>query len=87
MRFSDNMDTWPAKHKLRSSREYSKYDYDYRQKINLFNVEFIYKQVSDKPFMRGKKQQLETLILYCWLHDMEGDEDYYWDEIINNLKE
>ncbi|WP_286947191.1 hypothetical protein [Acetobacterium sp. UBA5834] len=34
-----------------------------------------------KSFIKGRKQELEILFMYYWLHDMEGDSDY-WQEYL-----
>lgn len=82
--FYENEETWDAKHRIRSKDSWRKYEYDYKQKNNLFNINSLYRRISHKPFIRGKKQFLEILLMYCWLHDIEGDEDY-WQEYINKV--
>ncbi|MCI3028797.1 hypothetical protein LMF32_06765 [Desemzia sp. C1] len=77
--FSDAKDSWDAKHKIKSTSNYQRYEYNYRQQYNLFNINSLYRKIADKPFMKGKKQELEILLMYNWLHSIEGDEDY-WDE-------
>lgn len=32
-------------------------------------------------FPEGKKQEFEILLMYYWIHDMEGDNDY-WQEYL-----
>lgn len=81
-RFFNNEETWDAKHRIRSKDSWRKYEYDYKQKSNLFNINSLHRRISKKPFIRGKKQLLEILLMYCWLHDIEGDEEY-WQEYIN----
>lgn len=34
-----------------------------------------------KSFTKGRKQEFEILLMYYWLHDMEGDDDY-WQEYL-----
>lgn len=81
-RFYDNEETWDVKHRIRSKDGWRKYEYDYRQKSNLFNINSLYRRISNKPFMKGKKQFLEILLMYCWIHEIDGDESY-WQEYIN----
>ena len=38
-------------------------------------------QMPKKSFIKGRKQELEILFMYYWLHDMEGDSDY-WQEYL-----
>lgn len=83
-RFYDNEEVWDTKHRIRSKDSWRKYEYDYKQKSNLFNINSLFRKISQKPFIRGRKQFLEILLMYCWLHEIDGDEDY-WQEYINNL--
>ncbi|MGG1691687.1 hypothetical protein ABDH65_16900 [Heyndrickxia ginsengihumi] len=83
-RFFENEETWNVKHRIRSKESWRKYEYDYKQKSNLFNINSLHRRISNKPFIRGKKQFLEILLMYCWLHEIEGDEEY-WKEYINKV--
>lgn len=78
--FYDNEKLWPAKHKIKTKEEWRPYIYDHKQKNNLFNLNTLFPRISKKPFIRGKKQYLEILMMYVWLHQIVGDEDGYWDE-------
>lgn len=82
--FFENEETWDVKHRIRSKDSWRKYEYDYKQKSNLFNINSLHRKISSKPFIRGKKQFLEVLLMYCWLHEIDGDEDY-WQEYINKV--
>lgn len=79
-RFFDDPSLWPTKHKKKSKEENQQYEYDYKQKSNLFNIDTLYTRISDKPFMKRKKQMLEVLIMHEWLQSICSDEDNYWDE-------
>ena len=83
-------DLWPKGHKKKSKyyEERSKYsgvnlndslfwDYDYKQKSNLFGLDLIYRGMPKKSFVRGKKQELEATLMYGWLHGVERDEEYW----------
>lgn len=84
MRFSDSEEMWPAKHKVKlQGVPYN--SYDYRQKTNLFNLNSLYPKISNKPFIKGKKQFLEILMMYTWLHSIEGDSTNYWQEYFSKL--
>ena len=37
-----------------------------------------------KTFVKGRKQEIEILLMYYWLHDMEGDNDY-WQEYLGKV--
>jgi hypothetical protein len=80
-RFFDDEEKWDVKHRIKSNSSWRKYDYDYKQKSNLFNINSLYRKISNKPFIKGKKQHLEVLLMYCWLHEIDTD-DAYWDEYI-----
>jgi hypothetical protein len=86
---------WPKGHKQKS-KYYDKRDeydflekpmlwnYDYKQKNNLFNLDSLYRNMPKKSFIRGKKQEFETVLMYCWLHEVIGD-DIYWDIYVENV--
>jgi hypothetical protein len=80
--FWNNDDMWPATHRRKSKYNFRKYDYDYRQKSNLFNIDSLYRKIPKKPYTKGRKQELEILIMYHWLHDFEGDDSDYWQEYL-----
>nr|WP_259549434.1 hypothetical protein [Heyndrickxia oleronia] len=88
-RFFNDDSLWPLKHKIKSNEEWQPYFYDYKQKTNLFNLNSLYTKISKKPFIKGKKQYLEIIFMYIWLHSIWGDEENYWEEyrtkIVNNL--
>jgi hypothetical protein len=70
---------WPSTHRSKSQYTWRKYDYDYKQKSNLFNIDSLYRKMPKKSFIKVRKQELEILFMYYWLHDIEGDEDYWQD--------
>lgn len=84
-RFYEDKDSWPVSHRIKSDVPYWKYDYDYKQKSNLFNLNSLYRRISDKPFIKGKKQHLEAIMMYFWLHHIEGDEENYWQEYMSKI--
>ena len=57
------------------------WDYDYKQKSNLFGLNSLYQKMPKKPFIRGKKQELEIIMMYCWLHTIESDAEYWYEYI------
>lgn len=81
--FYENEDIWPSTHRKKSQYAWRKYDYDHKQKSNLFNLDFLYRKMPKKPFIKGRKQELEILFMYYWLHDMEGDDEEYWQEYLD----
>ena len=90
--FYNNPDMWPKGHK-KKSKYYDEYhnnrpkyinesflwDYDYKQKSNLFGLDALYRRMPKKSFLKGRKQELEIVMMYCWLHCIETDNDY-WEE-------
>lgn len=80
--FYENPDRWPQAHKKKSKEQYL--DYDYKHHKNLFNIDTIYTKVSKKPFIKGRKQHLEVIMMYYWLHSIQTDEKY-WAEYIEKV--
>ena len=80
--FWNNEDLWPATHRRKSQTNYRKYEYDIKQKSNLFNLDSLYRKMPKKPFTKGRKQEFEILIMYHWLHSLDGDDDNYWQEYL-----
>jgi len=81
-RFSEDVSLWPSKHKIKNMENWRPYIYDYRQNTNLFNLNSLYTRISKKPFIKGKKQCLEIIMMYIWLHSIWGDEENYWEEYL-----
>ena len=82
--FWDNPDMWPARSKIKLEHPFAdrKYRYDHKRKTNVFNIDGFYNRLANKPFIKGKKKQLEILMMYYWLHTIEGDDDDYWNEYL-----
>jgi hypothetical protein len=82
--FWDNPDMWPARSKIKLEHPFAdrKYRYDHKRKTNVFNIDGFYNRFANKPFIKGKKKQLEILMMYYWLHSIEGDDDDYWNEYL-----
>lgn len=83
--FWHNEDSWPASYRKKSSCTFRKYDYDHKQKSNLFSLDSLYRRIPKKSFIKGKKQELEILMMYYWLHDLEGDDEGYWQEYLEKV--
>lgn len=83
--FFDNEDIWPSTHRRKSQYNWKKYDYDYRQKSNLFNLDSLYRKMPKKSFIKSRKQEFEILFMYYWLHDMEGDDEGYWQGYLEKV--
>ena len=88
--FFDHDDIWPSTHRKKSDNSWRKFDYDYKQKSNLFNIDSLYRKIPKKSFIKGRKQELEILFMYYWIHDIEGDKEYwqeYLEKVLPDLKE
>ncbi|SDJ01092.1 hypothetical protein [Alteribacillus bidgolensis] len=81
-RFFDNESLWPVKHKRKTNESGRKYEYDIKQKSNLFNMNLFYKKVSNKPFIKGKKQFIEILLMWFWLQEIDDSQKEYWEEYL-----
>ncbi|ULG72400.1 hypothetical protein [Macrococcus brunensis] len=77
--FFEHPQIWPINHKVKSNSNFATYEYDYKNLDNVFNINNLYLKVSERPFMCNHKKDLETLIMYYWLHDISGEEEY-WTE-------
>ncbi|MDR0269588.1 hypothetical protein [Paenibacillus sp.] len=44
-KFYDSTNLWPATHKKKSNNQWIKYEYDYRQESNLFNLNELYRKM------------------------------------------
>ena len=96
--FMENPDAWPRAHKGKSQHieEFSDYngkfkvpvsmlyDYDYRQKNNLFGLDMLYRKMPKKDFIKGKKQELEAVLMYCYCNEWDSQLQY-WEEYIGKL--
>jgi hypothetical protein len=93
--FWRNNEKWPKSHKIRNKNPelyntsgqliVSLYNYNFKQKGNLFNLDQMYKLIGKKPFIKGKKQELEILLMYYWIYTIEGDETGYWQEYLDKV--
>ncbi len=93
--YVEHPEKWPKGHKKKSKYydEYMNsehkykvspsflYDYDFRQKNNLFGIDMLYRSMPKKPFIKGKKQELEGILMYCY----DWEEDDYWEEYSEKL--
>lgn len=81
--FFNNEDLWPVMHRKKSQNDWRKYEYDYKQKSNLFNIDSLYRKLPKKSFTKGRKQEFEILFMYYWLNEMVGDDEGYWRVYLN----
>lgn len=78
--FFDNEDIWPVTHRKKSTEKWRKYDYDYKQKSNLFNIDSLYRKMPKKSYTKGRKQEFEILMMHWWI---AGQDDDYWQEYLH----
>lgn len=85
-KFSDNEHMWPRTHKIRvrDNQGIMRTQYDYTKTNNLFNIDNLYIKISDKPFIKGKRKLLEILMIYVWLREFDGDQEYF-DKYLNRV--
>lgn len=85
--FSDTEEIWPHSYRIKSDCSYRKYEYDYKQSTNLFNLDSLYRKIPKTPFTRGKKQQFEILLMHEWLNSIVRDNNYWtlYIEKIHNI--
>ena len=88
-KFWDNPEAWPARSRIKL--EYPildrKYRYNYKRKTNVFNIDGLYNRLAHKPFIKGHKKQMEILMMYLWTHNIDGDDDNYWDDYLLQQEE
>lgn len=74
--FFDYENLWPV-----SCRKKENYGFSYdveKAKKNKFNIDYIYSQVSILPYIKGKKQIIEALVMYQWNDHIDNvDESFY----------
>lgn len=56
--------------------------YNHRYNSNPFGIDAIYKDNCHRPFIEGRKGELEMLIMYEWVHSWVKDAEY-WPEYVN----
>lgn len=56
--FYDNEDTWPSTHRKKSLDTWRKYDYDYKQISNLFNLDSLCRKMPKNPSQKEKSRNL-----------------------------
>lgn len=87
-RFFDNVDMWPPGSRIKAKDPYPghPYDYNYKRRVNRFNVNGFYRIHGKKPFIKGKKKALEILMLQLWTNGFDGDERDFFEECLKEDK-
>ena len=81
-KFYDDESSWPMTHRIKGKSTFRKYDYNIKQKSNLFNLDSLYRRMPKKAYIKGRKQEMEILMMYYWFNDFEGDDEGYWQEYL-----
>ncbi len=82
--FYNHEELWPATHRIKNQEGWRDWDYNYRMETNLFNLNTLYAKMPKKPFTRGKKQEFEIILMYYWVHEVDGEKDY-WQEYLGRV--
>lgn len=61
-------------------------EYDHRTESNLFDIDNLYEEIKDRPFIQGRKTELEILLMYVWLENIVSDSEY-WNIYLNGNSE
>lgn len=97
--FMNYPEKWPKEHRKKSkyydkyNGSYSKtkvsqallYDYDFRKKNNLFGLDLLYRKMPKKSFLKGRKQEIEAILMYCYCFEYDGQEEY-WQVYLENTR-
>ena len=46
-----------------------------------------YLRYAHKPFIKGHKKQIEVVMMYLWLHQIEEDKENYWDKYLETCND
>lgn len=73
-----------VKHERERFRERPYYvnNYNHRYNNNPFDIDRIYEDNKQRPFLANKRGELEMLVMHEWLFTMVYDDDY-WPEYVN----
>ncbi|WP_010249538.1 hypothetical protein [Acetivibrio cellulolyticus] len=70
------------KYDSKSETHYRINRYNHRYNNNPFSIDEVYQENCNRPFIEGKKGELEMLMMYNWIFDNVEDSDY-WSEYVN----
>ncbi|WP_369282176.1 hypothetical protein [Oscillibacter sp. GMB15532] len=82
--FFNSYDNWPANHRIATGQKYFPYKYNYKNLDNLFNIDQLYRNIPKKKFIRGKKQELEVLMMY-YCKQQHGHDNEFWRFYLKEL--
>ena len=85
--FDQSPETWPKSRKKKGKhsdiytpKDPLYWDYDCRPEDNRFNINELYRRLPKKQFIKGKKQDLEAVMMYIWLFELVGRDEDFWPE-------
>jgi len=83
--FDDNIDMWPTDSiiKAKDPHNVRPYEYNYKKRSNLFNINSYCSKNGSKPFLKGKKKNLEILMMHTWL----GEENEYYQKYLTEFND
>lgn len=55
--------------------------------IRVVNINSFYLRYAHKPFIKGHKKQIEVVMMYLWLHQIEEDKENYWDKYLETCND
>jgi len=84
-KFLDDREQWPLTHRIKTNEPHWPYDYNHKRTDNLFNLDQLFPKIEDKPFLQGRRRELEIVMMYYWLHCIYGDEQA-WIEYVDSQK-
>lgn len=84
--FYNNVNLWPSGSKIKSDHPYKGhfYEYNYKKRTNLFNINGYYGRFGGKPFLKGKKKYIEIIMMFTWLNEVAGENDVEDAEFFQN---
>lgn len=87
--FWDTPESWPKQCRIKTDECVypDGFKYNFRTSNNIFNINSFYLRYAHKPFIKGHKKQIEVVMMYLWLHKLEGDTENYWDKYLESCND
>ncbi len=81
--FFNHQEQWDVKYKSKAINNPNIPSYDCRHSKNLFNLNSLYPKINGKSFIRGKRRELETLLLLYWVRYIDDFSKDMIDDYLN----
>ena len=85
--FDQSPEIWPKSRKMKGKhfelytpKDPFYWDYDCKPEDNRFNLADLYRRIYNKQFIKGKKQDLEAVMMYVWMFEVTGRDKDFWPE-------